>query len=756
MKLRTLIFLAAFALGVIPILTLVAVNLADHIERHEQVSRQALAEFIEARYAGLRAALSSLTGTLDHLRYIPLLRESAAEPGNKDRNQTEALLHAWFDHDARIAAIILSRGERPFLTLVRHGGRLRRDDDFFCDSAAQTGMTVAGCRDRSYLLLTGDAGRLTVQILADIEAVFPGIGPFAIVDSQGDYLYRSRTPLPAREGLFTFQPFPGTDILNDFSVAASPAPSSSIPTVIDLDAYRSLWFLPLSDTSGPWLVLNADRRAAAAWKTNLVNNIAGIVAAFAICIFFIARFVAGWLDRLQKELLSGLRRTLQEGKTPHFSWRGPRELCELGDALNTLTGNFIKAQREKEAAERELAASENRFRGLADLAHDAILMLDNHGSIIFWNKAAERMFGYRAAEALGKPVYSLISPRLLSEGSGGSEDLSGPIQETLELTAENRQGTRIPIELSISEALIGDQFHSIWIIRNISDRKRAEEQARRQQEQLIEADRMISLGLLVSGVAHEINNPNSIALLNIPLLRRAWQSITPILEEYHRQHGDFIVAGLEYEEVRDHIPKVFDELEEAAGRIKNIVQDLKEYARRERADYRERVDVNDMVATAVRLTANSIHKATNHFQVHYAPDLPPVHGHRQRLEQVVINLIQNACEALRRPDESISIVTGYQAADNTVFIRVSDEGRGIAKGNLHRVTDPFFTTKRRAGGTGLGLSVSAGIVKHHGGILRFESEEGKGTQAWVMLPAYQPVENGLCAAQGCAAEFRRL
>ena len=109
----------------------------------------------------------------------------------------------------------------------------------------------------------------------------------------------------------------------------------------------------------------------------------------------------------------------------------------------------------------------------------------------------------------------------------------------------------------------------------------------------------------------------------------------------------------------------------------------------------------------------------------------------QRLEQVVINLIHNSCEALRSKDEAVRISTRFGTSPNSVQIIVRDEGRGIADEHLHQITDPFFTTKRNLGGTGLGLSISAGIVKEHGGILQFYSKPGKGTTAVVSFP---PIE----------------
>ena len=246
---------------------------------------------------------------------------------------------------------------------------------------------------------------------------------------------------------------------------------------------------------------------------------------------------------------------------------------------------------------------------------------------------------------------------------------------------------------------------------------------------------MISLGLLVSGVAHEINNPNSITLLNIPILLRSWESAKPILDEYFEENGDFAIGGIEYTEMRNKFPRIFLELEESAIRIKEIVADLKDYARQETSGQMSPVDVTEVVQSGVRLTLNSIHKSTNKFVTNYSPDKLMVLGNRQRLTQVVINLIQNSCEALDKTDLSLTVSTRYNKKIDGIEISIHDEGTGIAPADLKQVTDPFFTTKRSIGGTGLGLSVSAGIVKEHNGVMNFYSELGKGTEVVIVIPA---------------------
>jgi signal transduction histidine kinase len=273
------------------------------------------------------------------------------------------------------------------------------------------------------------------------------------------------------------------------------------------------------------------------------------------------------------------------------------------------------------------------------------------------------------------------------------------------------------------------------LAREVAERQKAVEELRLNQQQLVQADKMAALGVLVSGVAHEINNPNGFILLNMPTLKGIYLDALEVLDEHHRAHGEFTLGGIEYSAVREEVPRMLDEMQGGARRIKRIVEDLKDFARREDVPAFAPLDVNAVVQAAVRLVEPSIRKATRRFEAAYAPDLPRVLGNGQRIEQVIVNLVLNACEALPGPERRVTVSTGAERARDTVWVRVADEGVGIAPEHLPRLTDPFFTTKRESGGTGLGLSVSAGIVKEHGGTLSFDSRVRGGTTVTLKLPA---------------------
>ncbi len=272
------------------------------------------------------------------------------------------------------------------------------------------------------------------------------------------------------------------------------------------------------------------------------------------------------------------------------------------------------------------------------------------------------------------------------------------------------------------------------LTREVEERRHAEEELRNRQQQLVQADKMAALGILVSGVAHEINNPNGLILLNMPVMMEAFRDAEPILEEHYGNHGDFDFAGLRYSRMREVLPKLMLQMQEGSRRVKLIVEDLKDFARQQEPGQSAAFDLNETAGAALRLLSNLVDRSTERFGASYGEDIPKLCGSAQRIEQVIVNLLVNACQALPSPDRAIELATWYDEVKGEVVLEVRDEGTGIAPEHLPHLTDPFFTTKRESGGTGLGLSVSTGIVEEHGGELSFTSAPGEGTTARLTLP----------------------
>jgi len=401
-----------------------------------------------------------------------------------------------------------------------------------------------------------------------------------------------------------------------------------------------------------------------------------------------------------------------------------------------MIGNIIK---KAEKSESESESGKNIYKVLVDSSPDAILLMELDGKVILSNPHGARIFGYENVDQFLSSERRVFDHYISEDRERGLENLD-IIRETgflsnIKYTVEKSEDELIPIEMSISLITnpAGEPANFIGIGRDISARISVEKQEGVQQQQLIQANKMVALGTLVSGVAHEINNPNNFIMLNAPQLADSWRSIEPMLEEYYRSNGDFLVGGLKYTRMKGVVPKLFDGIVEGADRIKNIVADLKNFARKNTSEMTDSVEVNSVLKSAISLINNMIKKSTDYFSVEYGSEIPTFTGNSQQLEQVLINLIQNSCQALENRNRKISVKSFYDAKQEEVQLSVSDEGKGIDKKTLEHIFDPFFTTKRETGGTGLGLSISSRIIKDHDGILTMNSMPGQGTTASIII-----------------------
>ncbi len=252
------------------------------------------------------------------------------------------------------------------------------------------------------------------------------------------------------------------------------------------------------------------------------------------------------------------------------------------------------------------------------------------------------------------------------------------------------------------------------------------------RDDMVQAAKMIALGTLVSGMAHEINNPTNFITINAPILKDIFKDIEPVLDDYARTYDDFELCGIPYAELRDEIPTLFRGIEEGAKRIRNIVRDLRDYARPDSTTFAQ-VQLNDVVRASVNLMSNTLAKKTDRLSIRYGEDVPMIKGNAQKLEQVMVNLLLNACQALPSKQAAIEIHT-HQAEQSEVIVVIADEGCGITAENISRIQDPFFTTRRDEGAIGLGLSLCSRVLAQHHAHMVFESRENQGTRVSLHFP----------------------
>ncbi len=264
----------------------------------------------------------------------------------------------------------------------------------------------------------------------------------------------------------------------------------------------------------------------------------------------------------------------------------------------------------------------------------------------------------------------------------------------------------------------------------------AQHESQEKEKQLLHADRMVSLGTLVSGVAHEINNPNNYIRINARLVKDIFRETMPVLDSYAEENPGYSIINIPYEDMKQEIANITAGLTEGSSKIEDIVKSLKEFARPDSHDWNMEVDIKKAVESAVKITANTIKNRNIELSVELADSITPVCGNSGRLEQVIINLLTNASEAIVSSNGKIEL-KAYMSEEDVV-VMVKDNGKGIRKEDLPRVADPFFTTRSDDGGVGLGLSISMSIIRRFRGRMEYKSAVGAGTEVRIVIPVDLP------------------
>lgn len=296
------------------------------------------------------------------------------------------------------------------------------------------------------------------------------------------------------------------------------------------------------------------------------------------------------------------------------------------------------------------------------------------------------------------------------------------------------EANKLRLEETVIERTSELQKSNDLLREEVKTRKKAEREARLKQAQLLQATKMASLGTLIAGLAHEINNPVSVISMNISNVKKFCTGALKVMDDWHVDHEDGIVCNMKYGDLRARLPLILAGLDEGVARITKLVEDLRVYARQQPWGFFETLNISEAILKSIRLTNCMIKKSTRNFVVEIPDYIPSVRGDINKIEQVIINLITNACQALEMPEQGISIKAGVMVELGMVFVSISDEGKGMTAALIEKIKTPFFTTRRHKDGTGLGLSISDTIIAEHGGTLNFESTPGKGTTAKIILP----------------------
>jgi PAS domain S-box-containing protein len=386
---------------------------------------------------------------------------------------------------------------------------------------------------------------------------------------------------------------------------------------------------------------------------------------------------------------------------------------------------------ERKETEEKIVTSKRMLQAIFDGISEPLLMIDKSFVVRMLNVAALSYYRTKTfQEIIGKPL-----PENFEDHDPSQRGVRFAVEHDLPLTYErthpldpHRTERIVVYPLKPKESRDGD---AIIRITDITEAKLL-------QREVIQNEKLASLGLLISTVAHELNNPNNFISFNLPILRDYFQEILPVLDDYATAHPGYEILGMPYVEFRDDLFRLIKNVEHGASRITTVVSNLREFSRRKDHQALQWVPLKEIVEKAADICAGELKTKVKSFTIHRAEDPLNVYTDPSALEQVVVNLLINAIQALNKEDPWIKITIAPDPSRiDRVAIEVSDNGCGIDPALQDRIFEPFFTTKPPGTGTGLGLYVCRNLIEQLGGELTIESEPGEGSTFRISLDRWR-------------------
>jgi len=383
------------------------------------------------------------------------------------------------------------------------------------------------------------------------------------------------------------------------------------------------------------------------------------------------------------------------------------------------TSGFVEIIRDitvRKTLERQLRETKEFLERIMESSVDGILTTDLKGRLTYVNRAMEDMLGYSRSEILGSHISSFYVRGIALAREIMSILKASERAENFEMEVKRKSGEALTILTSLfllrneDEAIIG----TAGIFKDITKQKALEAKLKEAQAYVVEASKMRALGELVAGVAHELNNPLMASQTILHVILKNLRSNFPERER-------------------------LELIRKCNDRIEKIVDHLREFSRQTKPEFQE-IDINQPVENALMITGQQLLNHGISVVSHLSKGLPKVKADANQLEQVFLNLISNARDAIEENQglkKELTIRSSFSedGGTPTVVVSVKDSGVGIAPENLTKIFEPFFSTKPVGKGTGLGLSLCFGIVEAHGGRIDIKSKVGEGTEVFVILPA---------------------
>ena len=360
---------------------------------------------------------------------------------------------------------------------------------------------------------------------------------------------------------------------------------------------------------------------------------------------------------------------------------------------------------------------------------EPLVMLSKNLEIRLLNKAANAYYHVGQRNVVGKPCH-----QALRGISGKCENCEIPAavvnDQPLMLERDGFMDASRIEQVVVYPIENKDTGEGAAIIRisDITDEKMI-------RKQIVQTEKLSSLGFLVAGVAHEINNPNNFISFNIPILKEYLNEILPIIDDYARGHENFELFGMTYPLFREDVLKLVDNIGNGSRRINIAVANLRGISRTKEKTNMDWIDVKEVIEKSVSIFPSKINRMVKLFEVNISDDLPLIYTDSGAIETAVINLLINAAQAVDKDNSWIRLKVAFDdSSQNDLIIDVSDNGCGIEETIKNYIFDPFFTTKSPSEGTGLGLSLCHYSIKESGGRIEVDSVAGKGSTFKVILP----------------------